>query len=104
MFLGKIVLHYSLFNCGTGSSGDSFRGRRLWRNLQGGDVTADGQRFLVIVESGEGSQPSLTVTTNWLARVKRWAAGNRKPRGQFPPADATGMSGNRARRKQSPGL
>ncbi len=35
------------------------------------DVTADGQRFLVLVQSGEGWQPPLTVTTNWLAKVKK---------------------------------
>jgi hypothetical protein len=34
------------------------------------DVTADGQRFLMLVES-ERSQRSLTVTTNWLAKVRR---------------------------------
>jgi Tol biopolymer transport system component len=35
------------------------------------DVTADGQRFLVLVPSEDTSQPSLTVTTNWLAKVRR---------------------------------
>jgi hypothetical protein len=35
------------------------------------DVTADGQRFLVLVQSENTSQPSLTVTTNWLAKVRR---------------------------------
>jgi Tol biopolymer transport system component len=34
------------------------------------EVTADGQRFLMLVES-ESSQRSLTVTTNWLAKVRR---------------------------------
>jgi hypothetical protein len=35
------------------------------------DVTADGQRFLVLLQSENTSQPSLTVTTNWLAKVRR---------------------------------
>jgi hypothetical protein len=35
------------------------------------DVTADGQRFLVLIPSEERSQPPLTVTTNWLAKVRR---------------------------------
>jgi hypothetical protein len=35
------------------------------------DVTADGQRFLVLVQSEDTSQRSLTVTTNWLAKVRR---------------------------------
>jgi Tol biopolymer transport system component len=35
------------------------------------DVTADGQRFLMLVPSEGTSQPSLTVTTNWLAKVRR---------------------------------
>jgi Tol biopolymer transport system component len=35
------------------------------------DVTADGQRFLVLVQSEDTSQRALTVTTNWLAKARR---------------------------------
>ena len=35
------------------------------------DAAKDGQRFLVLVPSGERSQATITVTTNWLAKARR---------------------------------
>jgi hypothetical protein len=47
--------------------------RRLFRAPQaiGGDVTPDGQKFLIAIRSEEDEEQPVTLVTNWPAGLKR---------------------------------
>ena len=77
---GKEIFYRSgdkkMMSAAVTASGDTFsaavpQALFVLRNVRGYDVSADGQRFLMLYRLEEETSPAITVVLNWTAELRK---------------------------------